>query len=57
MILLGGALALTLFHVNIAGRETFFYGGGLAPVAAFLGSLIGLLIVRHEVCELASVVR
>jgi hypothetical protein len=48
MVLLGGSVALTLFEVNIWGRQLFFRGGGLAPVMAFVGGVIGLLIARKE---------
>jgi hypothetical protein len=48
MLLLGGSVALTLFAVNIQGRRLFFQGGGLAPVMAFAGGLVGLLIARKQ---------
>ncbi len=48
MLLLGGSVALTLFAVNLRGRQLFFQGGGLAPVMALVGGFVGLWIARNE---------
>lgn len=48
MMIVGGGVALTLFGVTVRGRQLFPYGGGLGPVAAIVGAIIGLLVVRHE---------
>ncbi len=48
VVLLGGTVAFTLLVGNIGGRQLFMHGGGLAPAMAFVGGIIGLLIVRKK---------
>jgi len=47
-LLIGGALAIALFNVRIGNRYFFPNYGGLGPVAAFIGAVVGFLIVRNE---------
>ena len=45
VLLLGGAVALTLFAGNVRGHRLYLQGGGLAPAMAFVGGVVGLLAV------------
>jgi hypothetical protein len=48
MLLLGGCLAVALFHVEIGHGQIYLQYGGLGAVAAFIGAVIGFLTVRNE---------
>ena len=48
MVVLGGTTAYTIFVGNVGGRRVFFHGGGLAPVMAFVGGVVGFLVARKE---------
>jgi hypothetical protein len=49
MLLTGGVLALELFHVEIGHRQIHSnYVPGLGPAVAFIGAVVGFLIVRNE---------
>lgn len=51
MLWLGATLAIVLFHVKIAGLQFASNYGGLGPLAAFIGAVVGFLIVKNENTE------
>jgi hypothetical protein len=48
--LLGGFVFLALTDSELAGRQLYFQGGGIGPIMAVVGAVIGLwiLIVRKK---------
>jgi hypothetical protein len=51
MLLLGGSLAVALFHVEIGNRQIDLQYGGLGNVASFIGAVVGFLIAKNEAEE------
>jgi hypothetical protein len=47
-LLIGGLLAIALFHVKIGDRFVGLDYGGLGSASAFIGGVVGLLVVRNE---------
>jgi hypothetical protein len=52
-LLIGGVLAIALFHVKIGDRFVGLDYGGLGSVSAFVGGVVGLLKIRNEEKESA----
>ena len=47
-LLIGGLLAIALFHVKIGDRFVGLDYGGLGSASAFIGGVVGLLVIRNE---------
>jgi hypothetical protein len=52
-LLIGGVLAIALFHVKIGDRFVGLDYGGLGSASAFVGGVVGLLKIRNEEKESA----
>lgn len=47
MVLLGASLVVVGFVGNIGGRRLYFHGGGVAPLMAFIGGVVGFLFAKE----------
>lgn len=54
LFLLGGVVFLTLSGTNFKGRGLYFQGGGIGPVMAGVGALVGLYIVKKKTSNSAT---
>lgn len=48
LLILGSAVVLVLSGADIGGLQFKLEGGGLAPVVALIGAVVGLYIVRKQ---------
>jgi uncharacterized membrane protein YvlD (DUF360 family) len=49
MFLIGGFVFLTLAGANLMGRKLYFQGGGIGPIMAIAGAVVGLYIAWRDV--------